>query len=894
MMVRREGNRVWLGGAKQLFHRHFEEKESGRTVPWAERSDTYMYLTQMRAAGYDVDYATLNTVGGYGPSFAYAPRPNDKWGMHYHPPAGRDERIAHATGCRYRWRQYRDPEDYWQALKAAIDAGQIVHGPNEEDLLFIGYVDAERSEERKVLPLAIVFVDEDEWTWAQFTRWHARGMVSGWLGRIEARVEPWPARQSAIEVMKMMIRAGFGEDSRRRPDDGVVWGVAGIEAYAADLADLDKSGAPEGEGGFFQGGWRGCHNVYPQISGRPSSAAYLRTAAPQFEGETRQHIESAAEAYARATESWRACHAQLGRDGERAVNLSHSEAWSDPVCRKAGAAAVAEAARHERNALAALERALASRNIQLPPSRFGQTSEDVVINARAAAAYEQIINEVASHEFCENRALYPQPHALLTAMLIAMRAAGMDRDRIDFDTLAAVSGVSAYLAYEPGQFMPKYGIQNISAYRRVAEATGFATEWVACPTKADAWDAIKQTIDDGKVAIAPWYEDWVFAGYHDADQPSARKVYVLYDGAGSRMGWIAWDEGLEEWWATVKEWGATGFRRLTKMTAVESADSVARRVIGDLVAWSEAGPTEAAKRFPNAAFGIAGVERYAEVLDDLQNYPDHAPCHEINPQWSVRGSTANYLRSVADQKLFGPEPTAHIAAAAALYRRAYESWRTAFGLVSHGAPSGAAKDPTRRAKAAALVREAAEHERAAIAELDVALNLMPAEAAAAFELTEPRIIEHGPYRIVGMYAVAEDDEEPWGEAAAAFAARRDEIANRVGDAEIGFLYRPHRDDPAIAADVRACFMGVEVADFRNVPAGMATTRFGGGEFITTEVHGGTQMGAAMGVGDAVQMLMKWAAGHGYTEGDSCFCFSQESAIGPPFVQHVHLKLEPRS
>ena len=363
--VEREGNRVWIEGAKELFHQHFEDSRNGRATPWAERSDTYMYLTQMRIAGWRVNYADLITIAGYGPSFAYAPRLEDKWGAHYFPPKGRDERIAHATGCQYRWHQYKDVEDYWQALKRAIDAGHAVHGPNEEDVLFIGYIDAEKPEDRKVMPLAIVFVDDDEWTWEQFMKWHARDMVNGWFGRIEERVEPWPANKSAVEVMQMMATFAEGNDPRRKPNDGVTWGIEGIEAYAVDLADMAKSGAREGEGGYFQGGWRGCHNVYPQMSGRPAAATYLERIARLFERDAQRHILAAAAGYERATEAWAAFTGQLGRDTQRVAKVEHSTAWTMAQYRKAGAAAVADAAKHERAAIGALRQALAALKVPL-------------------------------------------------------------------------------------------------------------------------------------------------------------------------------------------------------------------------------------------------------------------------------------------------------------------------------------------------------------------------------------------------------------------------------------------------------------------------------------------------------------------------------------------------
>ncbi len=353
--LKRAGSRVWLEGAEELFNQHFEDSKNGQTTPWAERSDTYMYLTQMRISGWDADYADLITVAGYGPSFAYAPGLTDKWMVHYFPPVGRDERIAHATGCRYSWRQYKDIEEYWKALKQTVDKGHTVHGPNEEDILFIGYEDAEKPEDRKVLPLASVFVEDDEWTWEQFKKWHSRPMVGGWFGCVEESVEPWLAKQSAVEVMTMMVSVANGQDSRRKENDGVQWGIEGIEAYAVDLADMTKSGAKEDDGGFFQGGWRGCHNIYPQMSGRPAAATYLKRIAPLFDEAVRKHIIAAADEYQKATLAWKAFSEQLGRE---LVGVEHDVAWTTESHRKAGANAVKKAAEHERAAVAEIQKTL--------------------------------------------------------------------------------------------------------------------------------------------------------------------------------------------------------------------------------------------------------------------------------------------------------------------------------------------------------------------------------------------------------------------------------------------------------------------------------------------------------------------------------------------------------
>jgi hypothetical protein len=161
------------------------------------------------------------------------------------------------------------------------------------------------------------------------------------------------------------------------------------------------------------------------------------------------------------------------------------------------------------------------------------------------------------------------------------------------------------------------------------------------------------------------------------------------------------------------------------------------------------------------------------------------------------------------------------------------------------------------------------------------------------DISEPKIIERGPYSVVGVYASYEGDEKgpAWGEASAELERRKGEVGNREGDSLLAFLYRPHKDDPSIAEEVRACFMGLEVTDLTQVPDGMTATRFSGGKYVTVECKANTENDAAVAVGEAIERLEAWISEHGYREGDACFCFSHEGADTPPFIQHVYVKLE---
>jgi predicted transcriptional regulator YdeE len=162
------------------------------------------------------------------------------------------------------------------------------------------------------------------------------------------------------------------------------------------------------------------------------------------------------------------------------------------------------------------------------------------------------------------------------------------------------------------------------------------------------------------------------------------------------------------------------------------------------------------------------------------------------------------------------------------------------------------------------------------------------------QLSAPRIIERGPYQVVGAYCTFEgDDEGPgWTGAEKAFFSRRQEITNRIGDLTLGFLYRPCQDHAEIDESVRSCFIGVEVSDLKHVPQGMATTHFSGGKYVIVECWGDSEEEAAMGVGEAIGYLVeKWMPEHGYTEGEACFAASPERSEKPPYIEYVYIKIE---
>ena len=333
------------------------------------------------------------------------------------------------------------------------------------------------------------------------------------------------------------------------------------------------------------------------------------------------------------------------------------------------------------------------------------------------ADFKRITNDLEGHQVVVGDITYPQPAVYLTTHLVEMWAAGW-KDA-DFDTLAAVSGASALFAYQPDEFMPKYANLHIGMDGRITEATGFGYEWVPFEDTDSAWPIIKESIDSRRPLKGWHWENLLVGGYHDAARKQDRKVFVMDDGPGTTAEWWTWQR-FSEWTA---EWPHF-LGRHTERVETAPAKEIALRVMSDLVEWSANPPDAIAREYPEAKFGLEGIEIYAAHCADIETYDDWVACHPINPQWTVRNSTAAYLDQVAGARIFPAHIAEHITAAAREYRAAYEDWREFYNQLGHDAPENAGKTKERRLAGAAAIRSALEHEKAAIDSVRQALGLV--------------------------------------------------------------------------------------------------------------------------------------------------------------------------
>jgi hypothetical protein len=333
---------VLIEDAERIFQEVLREIERHDYV---RRSYIYTRLACMRAAGWDdANYETLMPVSGYGLTFAYHPNRHSE--AHFTVPPGTDQRIARATGFGWECLHFDDIEEYWQTLKETIDSGRPVHAPHIEEVLFVGYQEGETKSARRVRPIAIpVFINEGTWwSWKQFRTWFTE--FGGPLGRFTGQVDKFDDKSVAIEVMKTLVAMAHGDPRSDDPEYAeVVWGLAGIEAFADDIADLSMKEH------HFCSGWFGCHDSNPQWTARQLTGEYLRGSSKYFDGATARLMRAAAEEYAAAHRAWVAWNEQLG-------DVSPRHAWRDKDRRLAGTRAVREALEHERRAVETIRDAL--------------------------------------------------------------------------------------------------------------------------------------------------------------------------------------------------------------------------------------------------------------------------------------------------------------------------------------------------------------------------------------------------------------------------------------------------------------------------------------------------------------------------------------------------------
>ncbi len=313
------------------------------------RTNLLMRLVCMQAMGdRAVDYDTLVVLSGGGNSFAYH---RQKFWIMYQPPDDPEataQRLLRGTGFGWETVPKAAAEQCWETLRETIDSGRPLQAPWLDDYVFAGYLDAPNPVDRRAFALG--GWREPGWmTWKDFADW------AGQQGRFERPAGKTAPRDATVDRDLLRRLAAWPKGDGRASVDSMkegIYGIPGLEAYAADVADIAED--PDA----FDGGWLACHAVNRQLSGRACTATWLERQAAAVPSSVATLLRQAAADYRTADAAWRRFRAVLG--GPEGSQMEAVKAlWRDPQRRTAGAAELRLAAAAERAAAESLGKAVA-------------------------------------------------------------------------------------------------------------------------------------------------------------------------------------------------------------------------------------------------------------------------------------------------------------------------------------------------------------------------------------------------------------------------------------------------------------------------------------------------------------------------------------------------------
>jgi hypothetical protein len=321
--------------------------------------------------GYEkIDYPLIMVVSCAAANFHY--NPNEKFWCYMVSPDPVDRRFLKRTGFKYNFIQPDLPEEAYDFIKRHITAGRAVVGSWYSTLLFYGF---DESQEEPVLYYYNMPFAENgaKWAMPEFVKdyWGAPVpkeliAVTEKFADIDYAHEVQYALKRIVQCAKqnLLLKSSFPEGY---DVSDIATGFKAYEAYAADLDDMSKklNKSYDDKTGYFDIGWS-CYAIYPQWTARASTAVFLRKYAAKYipDKTLLEHLAKAADYYDLEIQSWKEWEKHLGRNLELYASSPEKamtdlqKRWNDPARRKAGAAAVREALKWERLAVAEVEKTL--------------------------------------------------------------------------------------------------------------------------------------------------------------------------------------------------------------------------------------------------------------------------------------------------------------------------------------------------------------------------------------------------------------------------------------------------------------------------------------------------------------------------------------------------------
>ncbi len=493
---------------------------------------------------------------------------------------------------------------------------------------------------------------------------------------------------------------------------GAATGLAGLDTYAADVADPAKDFANHSD--WF------CWATFNRIDARVCAADWLREAADVLGGDARRPLLAAADQYARAFKSYSEFQAGLGGGDDSAqaflerVRTPEKVAALAPLL-KAGVEA-------ERAGVAELKLALIALNAASPDSGAETPKPGGSPVATDRGTGEVGVDGVSLAE-CHS----PDGNwgaSLPRAMAVALKHPGTD---ISFSDMAAGSGWAFSFSYNYRNW--HVAALSVGQFDWLPEQLGYRFDSVGFADRDEAWQFITSHLDAGTVVVTTLVDGGLITAYREQDG----KREFLFDGEPSR-GWhdVNSAHRLDRCAAAVKS-GEPKDRAQIARDSLPRALKAAKEAQGALDAY------------------LVDVQDPAKDFDGLSEWF----CWATFERLSSRGCCAAWLRNAAD--LIGGDAGAPLLAAAEGYERAYKKYSEYDALVHAEEGSGKTlqeqvRTPEKIAALVPVLQAGIQAERAAVAHLEVAVRALgePAPAVSATAAAAAPKREDGKVQLDGL------------------------------------------------------------------------------------------------------------------------------------------------
>ena len=302
----------------------------------ALRTNHLARIIAARAVGRsDVEYDDLIMLQGMGNAFAYDPKRFSVMYQLLDDPEQTATHLAQGTGFDWQVAAHPDPDAAWQLVTQCVDAQTPLVASWFDDFFIAGYIDAPQKENRRIYTMG-------RWSLGGWIDWREFIGQCQQFGRFAYPTgNPVPKVDMTRFILQRIVQCAQADPRQGAPfAKNASFGFAGMEAYAADIADPAKPAT------YFDPAWQACHAINRQWHARESAANWLARVARNQPATAADHLNRASALYRQSHDLWLQFRTLLTPEPGQTLEAK----WSEPAPRQQGAQLIRQAIALEKQA----------------------------------------------------------------------------------------------------------------------------------------------------------------------------------------------------------------------------------------------------------------------------------------------------------------------------------------------------------------------------------------------------------------------------------------------------------------------------------------------------------------------------------------------------------------